>query len=752
MRPRNQKIAIVLTAALSLMVMAFQNCTMSTFNSALDLKRESEFSSVTSASGLLLSTSQLQALRPMERVGVSTQNGIAQFYLKSSGEIFSPRGINFTRLTRLNSNGDSSHSTFDPGYYETIKDTEVENALRIASESGYNYVRVFLAYDSFGMKEPGVHPGYLSNLADFIARSNRHNLYVVLTGSWAPANYDSLVYSVPFPDNVEGPNYVYFHLGQRIAWTQSYIDLLTALRNISPELISTIFAIDIRNENAYDVNLKPFSLESGTVTFEGSTYDMARANDRQELADTTSVRWVNAITQGIKQVDSDILVGASVFSPVAIGRDGFDGVQIRDCDRRGRCDNRYPFRPLKLQMHSMLDFIDLHLYQEAGRAEAKFIREARSMELPLPSQNAKPLLMGEFGAFRHDYSEPAHASEDLRIHLRKSCDYNFVAWGFWTIDTIDGTWGLLEQDGALNKVVAPIHWPQICNQPTTRVRVAPTPPVPPVPPAPPTPPPSPLVTTPSATLLGTTFTWAYGGTHAGTCVSFNEPSEPTAHTWFDNALCTDRDLGIRFSYAGRIAGMDCTSLQEGSDPNSWSDNFVCLPSNVNFGFVFSNSGPLTGQSCVLMAEPNDPHSWSDNYLCMIPKVSYQSMASLARSQGSLTLTWSMAGPVPGQVCTLVNETSDPHAWSDNYMCSNIGIGLQFSMSGPIAGKNCVPMNEPSDPHTWHDNYICVDHSANLRIEFSYNGPRSDMTCLKVDEASEPESHTWGDNYFCVAPL
>ena len=59
------------------------------------------------------------------------------------------------------------------------------------------------------------------------------------------------------------------------------------------------------------------------------------------------------------------------------------------------------------------------------------------------------------------------------------------------------------------------------------------------------------------------------------CTHIHEGSDP--HGWNDNYLCAPRDLGLRYSSAGPIAGMNCTQLVEGADPHTWNDNWLCKP-------------------------------------------------------------------------------------------------------------------------------------------------------------------------------
>jgi hypothetical protein len=101
------------------------------------------------------------------------------------------------------------------------------------------------------------------------------------------------------------------------------------------------------------------------------------------------------------------------------------------------------------------------------------------------------------------------------------------------------------------------------------------------------------------------------------CVRVNEPAEPRREHWDDNYLCSDVDLGLRWSHAGPIDRMRCTRIREPSEPrrDHWDDNFLCLPWASPLELTWSADGPIEGKNCVLVNEPSDHDRWGDNYLC-----------------------------------------------------------------------------------------------------------------------------------------
>jgi hypothetical protein len=239
------------------------------------------------------------------------------------------------------------------------------------------------------------------------------------------------------------------------------------------------------------------------------------------------------------------------------------------------------------------------------------------------------------------------------------------------------------------------------------------------------------------------MSWSFGGKVAGKhCISMNEPSDP--HTWADNFLCFDKDYGVKWNNAGAIAGMDCTQILEPSDPHTWADNYLCVPRGHPWRLLWSHAGPIGGKNCLQINEPADPNTWQDNYLC----IERACTPSSATAQ-ELGLQWSIAGKVNGKHCISMNEAAEPanHMWHDNFLCFNKDYGVKWNTAGPIGEMNCAQILEPSDPHTWADNYLCVPRSSPWRFIWNFAGPIAGKSCVQIYEPSDP--HTWQDNYLCI---
>lgn len=114
-------------------------------------------------------------------------------------------------------------------------------------------------------------------------------------------------------------------------------------------------------------------------------------------------------------------------------------------------------------------------------------------------------------------------------------------------------------------------------------------------------------------------------------------------------------------------------------------------------FVWSNSGVLDNMTCTQWKEPSDPHGWSDNFLC---------------TSRSDDIRWSADGPIDGMRCIQIAESADPH-FKNNWLCvpNESSLNFVWSESGNMEGMNCVRTDEPNDKHSWDDNYLCWSDSG-----------------------------------------
>jgi len=79
----------------------------------------------------------------------------------------------------------------------------------------------------------------------------------------------------------------------------------------------------------------------------------------------------------------------------------------------------------------------------------------------------RPIIIGEYGAFRHIYAEIDRAARAATQWAAESCQYGFDGWLYWTFypansDVSDRTWGLTDEGETLLNLFAPANQPDIC--------------------------------------------------------------------------------------------------------------------------------------------------------------------------------------------------------------------------------------------------------------------------------------------------
>ncbi len=375
--------------------------------------------------GVLLGVNMaVPADQPLPRVRVET----GRFVRGEAAEPFAPRGFNYIRLDP------GWHSTFHPDRYD---DDRAEAALADMAEHGFNTVRVFI--DPFtgrgtvaDRQAEQLNSRYIAHLCDFLSRARRHGVYVVLSVLYLPKADRYCKLFGPALEHV-GPSNRHLLDPTHIQAKARYMaDLADAIKQTDANLLSTVLAYETHNELHFTVAEPPFTLNEGQITAaNGKTYDASDIQQLQQLADDMTILQTNACVDAVRAVDPAAMVSVNVFSFAAVGRSGPASWRT---DRTG--DRRCPVRPLAL-VRSKADYIDIHFYPFGPKT---LDRDLKSIEWPGLSQAArqagKPLVMGEFGAFkRDDYPTAEAAADAMADHLDRIETLGFAGWMYWTYDT-----------------------------------------------------------------------------------------------------------------------------------------------------------------------------------------------------------------------------------------------------------------------------------------------------------------------------
>jgi hypothetical protein len=373
------------------------------------------------------------------RIRVRQVNGAGEFYDTVTGQKFIPRGNNYIRLAWQTDWGGQSvfyHSTFDPGRYDAAR---ADAALVKMRQDGYNVVRVFLNDIAIGATPSGLNSAYLANLTDFLVRAKAQSIYTQITLVFLPKNGTYYV-SNQNPAQIEGENWFYMAPEAVDAKKRYARDLVNGLiaRNAP---LDYVFSYNIENEAYFREDLKPVSLTGGTVSTLAGTFNPG--TQKQQMMDANLVQWINQVRSAIRAVDSTALVAPGFFAPRAVT--GSDPRIIRT----------YWAIADPAVGGSSADYVDLHSYPVGQTLGA----DVASFEI---STNKKPLVMGEFGAFKSVWPNLTNAAYALRDWQIASCNqYGFDGWLLWTWDTSEQAelWNCMDSNGAINGVLAPIVRP-----------------------------------------------------------------------------------------------------------------------------------------------------------------------------------------------------------------------------------------------------------------------------------------------------
>jgi hypothetical protein len=225
------------------------------------------------------------------RIGVRPgSSGFAEFFDRTTGDAFTPRGNNYIRLASMTTPAGGAmyyHSTFDVGFYDAPR---AEAAFAAMAGSGYNAVRVWLngcCTTSIGDPAGGLSSAYVANVADFLERARSHGIFVILTTDWPPSlgGYtDAYAGCASFASY----NLVDLCAGGVAANVAFFRDVAQALVDHGAPL-DAVLAYELRNEYYYDSDQPPLSWTAGEVrTANGRSYDMASATSRQQMMDMAS--------------------------------------------------------------------------------------------------------------------------------------------------------------------------------------------------------------------------------------------------------------------------------------------------------------------------------------------------------------------------------------------------------------------------------------------------------------------------------
>jgi len=382
--------------------------------------------------------------RETEKIGILRSGRYAHFYRKQSGLRFFVKGMNYIRLRH----GD--HATFEaavgrsPAYYNR---EQADSMLRMLSKNGYNTVRVFIIGRS--PRNPGIggdyeqtqglYEPYVENVIDFLRLARTHGVYVLPTfgdGELPRNRY----YRDRIKDLPRGVNVMYLTPEGIAAKKQYAVDFLTYVERQAEGLLDVLLGVQVQTELHLRCDGWPFTQTQGTLKMpNGRSYDMSNAEERQQLMDEGINHYHNTLAQAIRKVAPSLLICEGVFTLRAVGKtlDTHKGVFPG-----GIGDKRFPPTAPVLG-RSNLDFIDMHFYRtrRAEQVSDALHKDMNSMEFFSGEmetiRRAKPVILGEFGSFRHVDTDFSQASENLLSIRDLAIGNHMMGIMMWTYDTFE---------------------------------------------------------------------------------------------------------------------------------------------------------------------------------------------------------------------------------------------------------------------------------------------------------------------------
>lgn len=377
------------------------------------------------------------------RIGIRRVNGVGGFYDRQTDRPFVPRGVNygFVPLGSGYTNLVLKVGIYDP---QRTRDDFTELA-----GLGYNTVRVFLDHCNQGQgcigdsDNVGLNPDYLDNIADMMAAAREMGIYILFTSNDLP---DQGGYSEEANTGSGGTfagyrNSYYLRPHAITATRRYWRDLLTGLveRNAA---FDAVLGWQLLNEQWMFRDQPPLSLTGGIVETTTGSYDMSDPDQKTLMVSDGIVYYIAQMKEEILTHDPSALVTMGFFVP-EIAAPG------------------WYVETASLLEKSALDFFDFHGYPGGPSLEEHV------EHFGMLGYDARPILLGEYGAFRHTYPEIDSAARAITNWVAASCQYGFDGWLYWTYYPADAsagdrTWGLVDHDKYLLDLFAPVNQPDPC--------------------------------------------------------------------------------------------------------------------------------------------------------------------------------------------------------------------------------------------------------------------------------------------------
>ena len=386
--------------------------------------------------------------QPEHRIAVRVVDGAGEFFDRLTGKKFIPRGNNHISLDPMVKKGGGqvvTFSMFNQGFYDHA---EASKALAQMHAAGYNVVRIFVeseGEDGLGGTN-GLDPEFMDNLADFLNLAKENEIYAIFAKQWLPITprYGNII-AKQCCSTFGFANAIHMAPAGVEAHQLFFQDLIKALiaRNAP---LDTIFSYNVSNEFYFDADQPPLSWTSGMVKLaSGREYDMAKPQDKEALMDEALLAMIEGVRNAVLELDPTALVSIGFFAPQEPNPHRIGDMRIS--------------RTQAAIWESSADYIDLHAYPGSDLTLGQYFENYK-----LENMQAKPVILGEMGAFKGDFFTVESAAQALVDWQVESCKYGIDGWLLWTWD--DTTLGeiipAVAEGGLIGDMLSPAKRPDPC--------------------------------------------------------------------------------------------------------------------------------------------------------------------------------------------------------------------------------------------------------------------------------------------------
>ncbi len=389
------------------------------------------------------------------RIATHRIYGIAEFYDTLSLQKFIPRGVNYIALVPVQDHYEDR--LFASGVYDHSRTRADFSAI---SAAGYNTVRIILdgctsGDTCIGVQDgQGLNPAYLDNIVDLMNLAKETNLFLLLASRDLPepGGYAALANQDANATYAAGRNAEFLTPAGIHAGQQYWADLLGGLASRHAPF-DIILGWELLDEQYYLSDQPPFSLYTQKITpANGKSYYMFDQKQVQALA-------VDGMRYYINQLRSTILI----YDPTALITMGFFAPNSPNPWRDG--DNRYVETALLISSSS-LDFFDLHT-DPAGELTLSQLAQ----NFGLNGHVTEPVIMGSVGASIWAYPQVSEGAIAVQDWIASSCSQGFAGWTYYgyypsPAGLADATWGFVDNQNYLMKVLSPKVQPDACTTTT----------------------------------------------------------------------------------------------------------------------------------------------------------------------------------------------------------------------------------------------------------------------------------------------